>query len=179
MANHLAKTCRNVRIFYDNSSSCVYRGAEHRLSASADVRGLIETVESSLQTVLEPSKFTSWLLDEDEAETDGMAIDQQHLDSDLLERRQQEMAAIRQIFIPHVVFALHQLLFDTRIIVPKNLWKSLDIAILVASEEQRLYKEFLPLNDGSSYSAQNNRLPQLLERMRASQIELLEAQTEA
>lgn len=118
------------------------------------------------------------------------------LDNDTMEdeRRASELARIRHIFIPELIFRLHALLFSSREIVPgcvrsklsplspshpslfahvhfvsscthSNLQKVLELPNLVASETHKLYVEFI--------EASRNRLPAYLALVRQTTLECL------
>ncbi|GAA5904143.1 hypothetical protein JCM6882_003958 [Rhodosporidiobolus microsporus] len=59
-------------------------------------------------------------------------------------RRHSELAKIRRLVIPDIVFRLHQALYETREVLPSNLARCLSLANLVADERYQLYLEFLP-----------------------------------
>ncbi|BGP17798.1 hypothetical protein JCM10213_001701 [Rhodosporidiobolus nylandii] len=64
-------------------------------------------------------------------------------------RRHAELAHIRRLVVPDVVFRLHQALYETREVVPSNLSRCLALANLVADERYQLYLEFVP-EDGEA-----------------------------
>ncbi|GAA6032198.1 hypothetical protein JCM8097_007121 [Rhodosporidiobolus ruineniae] len=59
-------------------------------------------------------------------------------------RRQNELAQIRRLVVPDLVFRLHQALYETREVLPENLARCLSLANLVADERYQLYLEFVP-----------------------------------
>ncbi|KAK3808490.1 MAG: nuclear pore protein 84/107 [Benniella sp.] len=79
--------------------------------------------------------------------------------------RNQELKRLRQIYISELVMNLHTLYYESRVLIPGNLSKSVDISNLVASEAAGapLYKE---LQD-------NERLNEFLDHIRLSSIELI------
>ncbi|ORX93251.1 nuclear pore protein 84/107 [Basidiobolus meristosporus CBS 931.73] len=79
------------------------------------------------------------------------------------ERRHYELDKLRETFIPEIVFRLHTVLYETRDLIPENLEKSLDIVNIVADDKNALYREFV----------KSKKIPQLLELLRQSSLELL------
>ncbi|GAA5998533.1 Nup84p [Rhodotorula paludigena] len=59
-------------------------------------------------------------------------------------RRHAELARIRRLVVPDLVFRLHRALFDTHKLVPANLSLALSLPNLVADERFQLYLEFVP-----------------------------------
>ena len=72
---------------------------------------------------------------------------------------------LRKIYISELVINLHQVLYESRSVIPEYLEKSVEMANMVASETtaEPLYKE---LDDA-------HRLQEFLDRVRLSSIELL------
>ncbi|KAL7410578.1 nuclear pore protein 84/107 [Mrakia frigida] len=81
------------------------------------------------------------------------------------ERRLSELARIRHIFVPELVFRLHNLLFETRELIPGNLQKVLELPNLLADERFELFVEFI--------QSQHNRLPAYLSLVRRASLECL------
>ncbi|KAG0245665.1 hypothetical protein BGX31_006661 [Mortierella sp. GBA43] len=81
--------------------------------------------------------------------------------------RNQELKRLRQIYISELVMNLHQMFYESRVVVPGYLEKSVDVSNLVASEAAGapLYKE---LQD-------SDRLNEFLDHVRLSSIELIRA----
>ncbi|KAF9109792.1 Nucleoporin nup84 [Mortierella sp. AM989] len=81
------------------------------------------------------------------------------------EERNQELRHLRRIYISELVMNLHQIYFDSRLIIPEYLGKSVDMSNLVASESAGvpLYKEL----------QESERLNEFLDRIRLSSIELI------
>lgn len=72
------------------------------------------------------------------------------------QQRRKELARIRQIFVPYLVFRLHAILVEHSAQTPRFLQDALDVASTVASEEWRVYDEFVA----------NGALEKYLERVR-------------
>lgn len=81
--------------------------------------------------------------------------------------RNQELKRLRQIYISELVMNLHRMFFESRVVIPGYLEKSVDVSNLVASEAAGapLYKE---LQD-------SERLNEFLDHIRLSSIELIRA----
>ncbi|KAG0264732.1 Nucleoporin nup84 [Mortierella polycephala] len=79
--------------------------------------------------------------------------------------RNMEMRRIRQIYVSELVMNLHQVYFESRVVVPEYLEKSVEMANLVAAEAAAvpLYKEL----------QENKRLQEFLELVRLSSVELV------
>ncbi|KPV74234.1 uncharacterized protein RHOBADRAFT_54084 [Rhodotorula graminis WP1] len=60
-------------------------------------------------------------------------------------RREAELARIRRLVVPDLVFRLHRALFETRTLIPSNLSRALALPNLVADERHELYREFIPV----------------------------------
>ncbi|GAA5902150.1 hypothetical protein JCM8208_002489 [Rhodotorula glutinis] len=60
-------------------------------------------------------------------------------------RRQAELARIRRLIVPDLIFRLHRALFETRTLIPSNLSRALALPNLVADERHELYREFIPV----------------------------------
>ncbi|BGP56625.1 hypothetical protein JCM8202_000189 [Rhodotorula sphaerocarpa] len=58
-------------------------------------------------------------------------------------RRQTELARIRRLVVPDVVFRLHRALFESSQIIPENLTRCLALSTLIADERFQLYLEFV------------------------------------
>ncbi|KAG0020851.1 Nucleoporin nup84 [Entomortierella chlamydospora] len=82
------------------------------------------------------------------------------------EERNQELRRLRQIYISELVMNLHEVYFESRVVVPEYLGKSVEMSNLVASESGvPLYKEL----------QESERLNEFLDRIRLSSIELIKA----
>ncbi|KAF9209649.1 Nucleoporin nup84 [Haplosporangium sp. Z 27] len=81
------------------------------------------------------------------------------------EERNQELRHLRQIYISELVMNLHQVYFESRVVIPEYLGKSVGMSNLVASESAGvpLYKEL----------QESERLNEFLDRVRLSSIELI------
>ncbi|RKP36422.1 nuclear pore protein 84/107 [Dimargaris cristalligena] len=80
------------------------------------------------------------------------------------ELRNLQLADLRQRFIPEIVFRLHTVLFESRLVCPDNLNKSLTLSHLVADEQYQLYREFM----------KSDQLPRLMSRFAQSSMSILE-----
>ncbi|GAA6057632.1 hypothetical protein JCM3770_005005 [Rhodotorula araucariae] len=65
-------------------------------------------------------------------------------------RRHAELARIRRLVIPDLVFRLHRALVDSAAFVPSTLARALALPALVADERHALYREFVPTPESSS-----------------------------
>ncbi|KAF9435549.1 Nucleoporin nup84 [Entomortierella beljakovae] len=79
--------------------------------------------------------------------------------------RNQDLKTLRQIYISELIINLHQVYFESRVVTPEYLGKSIDMSNLVASESAGvpLYKEL----------QESERLNEFLDRVRLSSIELV------
>ncbi|KAI1319933.1 hypothetical protein EDD11_002608 [Mortierella claussenii] len=79
--------------------------------------------------------------------------------------RNQELKRLRQIYISELVMNLHRVYFESRVVIPEYLRKSVDMSNLVASEtaDVPLYKEL----------QESDRLNEFLDQVRMSSIELV------
>ncbi|KAI7828810.1 nuclear pore protein 84/107 [Gamsiella multidivaricata] len=79
--------------------------------------------------------------------------------------RNQELRRLRQIYVSELVMNLHKIYYDSRVVIPEYLEKSVDMSNLVASEAAGvpLYKEL----------QESNRLAEFLDHVRLSSLELV------
>ncbi|GAA6003664.1 hypothetical protein JCM10207_003535 [Rhodosporidiobolus poonsookiae] len=70
-------------------------------------------------------------------------------------RRHAELARIRRLVVPDIVFRLHQALYETRELVPSNLPRCLALSNLVADERYQLYVEFLSPSSGGEVEVES------------------------
>ena len=81
--------------------------------------------------------------------------------------REAELARIRQIFIPDLIFRLHALLTSPSVVSPALLQRALDLSKTVASEQYHVYQEFF--GTGSN----PNRLVSYLDKIREASLQSL------
>ncbi|KAJ1889029.1 Nucleoporin nup84 [Kickxella alabastrina] len=120
--------------------------------------------------------FRTQLLEVDWLSTQTLRIDVDSLEiiSDELAQRLNDLARLREIYIPETVFRLHSILFDTRDAVPQNLKHSLDLAQLVADESLGIYRQLAK----ASPAHPRGRLAAFMGLMRRSAFETLCIQQE-
>ncbi|CDZ96991.1 Nuclear pore complex, rNup107 component (sc Nup84) [Phaffia rhodozyma] len=87
-------------------------------------------------------------------------------------QRSIELARVRHLFVPELVFRVHTLLVDTRDIIPQNLGKALELPVLLANEETKLYVEFIPLPNSNT----RNRLADYLDLVSQTSMACLQDQ---
>ncbi|KAJ1940561.1 Nucleoporin nup84 [Linderina macrospora] len=88
-----------------------------------------------------------------------------------LQMRVTELAQLRALYVPEVVFRLHAVLYDSRVAVPKNLSRSLELAQMVADESAGIYREMAK----PSRAYPKGRLTPFMALMRRSAFELLKS----
>ncbi|KAF9557921.1 hypothetical protein CPC08DRAFT_819621 [Agrocybe pediades] len=93
-------------------------------------RNLIDQAHEQIVRLL----TVEWLIAEEEAEDDAE------------KQRQNELARIRQIYVPELIIRLHYILFGSRKLIPQNLKRALELANIVADARYKLYDDFV--NDG-------------------------------
>lgn len=64
-------------------------------------------------------------------------------DAEATEQRLEELSRIRRIYIPDLLFRLHNMFYDTRDVVPQHLAQAMQLSNLVADERHKLYLEFI------------------------------------
>ncbi|KAJ1808513.1 Nucleoporin nup84, partial [Coemansia sp. RSA 2598] len=89
--------------------------------------------------------------------------------------RLEELARLREIYIPETVVRLHSVFFTTRDVVSQNLKRSLDLSQLVADENLGIYR--LMAKPSPLYP--NARLADFMDLMRRSAFEILRVQQES
>ncbi|KAJ2159003.1 Nucleoporin nup84 [Coemansia sp. RSA 552] len=119
--------------------------------------------------------FRTKLLDIDWLGLQSLHIAQREPAGDSEPLRAEELARLRELYIPESVFRLHSILFDTRDALPQNLKRSLDLAQLVADESLGIYRQLAK----ASSSHPHGRLPAFMGLMRRSAFEILRIQQES
>lgn len=64
-------------------------------------------------------------------------------DGEATEQRLEELSRIRKIYVPDLLFRLHNMFYDTRGVVPQHLAQAMQLSNLVADERHKLYLEFI------------------------------------
>jgi hypothetical protein len=82
-------------------------------AAAADLKQMTNAVEQAFRNVLQPNKYSSWLQDDEDYRSD-VEVEAGTGAINNNQSRQEEMVLLRQVYIPQLVFALHELLFETR-----------------------------------------------------------------
>lgn len=138
-------------------------GAASRMETQQWKRALSSVVSTAKGATLE-ILTRDWLKPGEEDE------DGEEDDDDEDPTRARELAQIRQIYIPELVFRLHFMLFDSREVVADAQasleYITKDLPILVASEDHMLFLEFVTAAGG-------NRLREYLEHVRVACVESL------
>lgn len=83
------------------------------------------------------------------------------------ERRLIEVARIRQIYIPELVFRLHAMLYASRGVLPHALGAAIRLPLLVADERYKLYLDLV--------SGDENRIGAYLGMVREAELASLES----
>ncbi|KAJ2708268.1 Nucleoporin nup84 [Coemansia sp. IMI 203386] len=112
------------------------------------------------------------LLEVDWLSTQSLCIDNS---IDVAPSRLEELARLREIYIPETVVRLHSVLFATRDAISQNLKRSLDLSQLVADENLGIYR--LMAKPSPLYP--NARLADFMDLMRRSAFEILKVQQES
>ncbi|KAJ1950816.1 Nucleoporin nup84 [Linderina pennispora] len=89
--------------------------------------------------------------------------------------RAAELALLRALYVPEVVFRLHAVLYDSRVAVPENLERSLELAQVVAEEGEGIYREMAR----ASAAYPKGRLAAFMGLMRKSAFEMLRSKQES
>ncbi|KAJ1917820.1 Nucleoporin nup84 [Tieghemiomyces parasiticus] len=132
-------------------ASVVQRTQATRFTEWAEsFRGLTKRTTDHFRHVLE----SDWL--SDSLHSNGVTL--------AAERRNAELETLRAFYIPEVTCRLHAILYQSRVVVPENLNLSLELSQLVASEDHRLYREFMKAE----------RLPELMDLFARSAMAILE-----
>ncbi|KAH9976532.1 nuclear pore protein 84/107 [Russula compacta] len=95
-----------------------------RVAWLKDYGGLVSSAREQILKLL----MTDWLVPE--AETPAT------------DRRARELARIRQLFVPELIFRLHALLVSSRTHIPENIRHALSLANIVADSRYMLFTEF-------------------------------------
>ncbi|KAJ2709866.1 Nucleoporin nup84 [Coemansia spiralis] len=121
--------------------------------------------------------FRDRLLDVDWLGVQPLLLGAPGLDNaaEAVQQRAAEIACLREIYIPEVVFRLHSVLFDARRALPQNLQRSLDLAQLVADESLGIYTQLARVSPAHP----QGRLPEFLDLMRQSAFEILRVRQES
>ncbi|PWA00812.1 hypothetical protein BB558_003114 [Smittium angustum] len=69
----------------------------------------------------------------------------ENVSSPLVEQRNMEIERLRRLYVPECLYKLHNVLYESRIVIPSNLGKSLDLAQLVADDSLMISRELLSL----------------------------------
>lgn len=72
-----------------------------------------------------------------------MLKDDSNSEDEIEQQRAWELKTIRGIYIPHLVLRLLDIYYETRDVSKGNLQKALSLSVVVASEENHIYQEFM------------------------------------
>ncbi|KAJ1721656.1 Nucleoporin nup84 [Coemansia erecta] len=115
-----------------------------------------------------------WLSTQSLCIGDGKARGRSRCDENTT-KRLEDLARLREIYVPETAFRLHSILFETRDAAPQNLKRSFDLAQLVADESLGIYK----LMAKQSPSAPQGRLASFVDLMQQSAFEMLRVEQES
>ncbi|KAK9766655.1 Nucleoporin nup84 [Basidiobolus ranarum] len=154
---HYRSFCECIKLF-DLWSETYYERPDKRDGVQAmqkfnDWKNKMKSIAMKNEEVLQRLLESDWL-------SSSYARDLPSIEQ---ERRHYELDKLREIYIPEIVFRLHTVLYETRDLIPENLEKSLDIVNIVADDKNALYREFV----------KSKKMPQLLELLRQSSLEIL------
>ncbi|KAJ2416450.1 Nucleoporin nup84 [Coemansia sp. RSA 2530] len=133
----------------------------------------LEWKERAVQTTDHATlMFRSRLIDIDWLSPQSLCIAVNSPSDNSQTSRLEELARLRELYIPETVFRLHSILFDSRDILPQNLKRSLDLAQLVADESLGIYHQLAK----PTMAHPLGRLTAFLGLMRRSAFEILRIQ---
>ncbi|KAI8868016.1 hypothetical protein GQ42DRAFT_125838 [Ramicandelaber brevisporus] len=136
-------------------------GSSATSSASAPVLTPAKWQQQAQNITSDTAKLIQALLESDWL---GSSIFSGELTQEAIHRNGQ-LIRLREIYIPHVVFLLHEVLFSTRDIFEDNLIQSCAIVRTVAHPQNGLYVEFM----------KTGQLPKLLNMVRISVVAMMQA----
>ena len=78
-----------------------------------------------------------------DVDEDSMDIDTSEFSQTVKVTKKKQIPCIRTMYIPEIVISIRRVLFASRDLVPGNLEKSIKLAEVCASDDYKVWKEFL------------------------------------